>query len=160
VRLNVARRAPAATTTTTAATTTSATTAAPTTTQSSTGNDYRGMRLQAAVQKIAQGRQQVVVQYVTSTQPAGVVVANSDAGNRVKLQVSAGSHPKPATSVPDTTGEDAATAQSDLTGAGFSVISVDWPVSDAASDGVVVYATPSGQAPAGSTVVIYVGRTA
>jgi beta-lactam-binding protein with PASTA domain len=149
VRLNVARHAPPATTTTTAP--------APTTTQAQTGNDYRGMRLSAAVQKIAQGRQQVIVQYVSSSQPAGVVVANSNAGNKVQLQISAGAHPQPSTSVPDTTGEDAPTAQQGLTSAGFSVLTVQWPVSDASTDGTVVYQTPSGQAPKGSTVVIYVG---
>jgi beta-lactam-binding protein with PASTA domain len=149
------------TTTTVARTTTAArtTTTTPTTTQSATGNDYRGMRLQAAVQKIVQGRQQVIVQYVSSSRPAGVVVANSTVDNKVQLQVSAGAHPQPATSVPDTTGEDQSTAQSDLTSAGFSVLTVDWPVSDASSDGTVVYQTPSGQAPKGSTIVVYIGRT-
>lgn len=155
VRLNVARNAPAATTAT--PTTTRATTTTSTTTQSSTGNDYRGMRLSAAVQKIAQGRQQVIVQYVSSSQPVGIVVANSNSGNKVKLQVSAGAKPQPQTQVPDTTGEDAQTAQNDLTQAGFSVLTVQWPVSDAASDGTVVYQTPSGQAPKGSTIVVYVG---
>jgi beta-lactam-binding protein with PASTA domain len=85
------------------------------------------------------------------------VVANSNAGNKVQLQISEGAHPQPSTSVPDTTGEDAPTAQQGLTSAGFSVLTVQWPVSDAASDGVVVYQTPSGQAPKGSTIVIYVG---
>jgi hypothetical protein len=117
------------------------------------------MRLAAAVQRIAQGRQQVVVQYVTSSQPAGVVVANSNAGNKVKLQVSAGAHPQPNTSVPDETGNDEQTAQSDLTGAGFNVISVQWPVSDPSSDGAVVAETPTGQAPKGSSIVIYVGAS-
>jgi hypothetical protein len=153
VRLNVAAKAPPKATTTHATTTT----APPTTTQAQTGNDYRGMRLGAAVQKIAQGRQQVVVQYVASSQPAGVVVANSNAGNKVQLQISAGARPQPGTSVPDTTGEDAPTAQHDLTSAGFSVLTVQWPVSDASSDGTVVYQTPTGQAPKGSTVVVYVG---
>jgi eukaryotic-like serine/threonine-protein kinase len=153
VRLNVARQAPPATTTTTRSTTTA------TTTQAQTGNDYRGMRLDAAVQKIAQGRQQVIVQYVASSQPAGVVVANSNAGSKVQLQISAGAHPQPNTSVPDTTGEDGPTAQHDLTSAGFSVLTVQWPVSDAASDGTVVYQTPSGQAPKGSTIVVYVGSS-
>jgi beta-lactam-binding protein with PASTA domain len=117
------------------------------------------MRLQAAVQKIAQGRQQVVVQYVSSSDPAGVVVGNSNSGNKVLLQVSAGKKPKPSTSVPDTTGEDESTAQSDLTSAGFSVLTVDWPVSDASSEGTVVYQTPTDSAPKGSTVVVYIGRT-
>jgi beta-lactam-binding protein with PASTA domain len=164
VRINVAKRAatpPPTPTTTRAATTTRPTTTTTTavTTQSPTGNDYRGLRLGNAVQKITTGRQQVVVQYVSSTQPVGVVVANSNAGNKVKLQVSAGAHPQPSTSVPDTTGSDRSTAQSDLTSAGFSVIVADWPVSDPASEGIVVYQTPTGSAPRGSAVVIYVGST-
>jgi beta-lactam-binding protein with PASTA domain len=145
VRINVA----AARQTTSTATTTVQ--------QSSTGNDYRGMRLSAAVQKIAQGRQQVVVRYVTSSQPAGVVVASSSAGGKVQLQVSAGAHPQSATAVPDETGQDEQSTQSDLSSAGFSVIAVQWPVSDPSNDGVVVAETPAGQAPNGATVVIYVG---
>jgi beta-lactam-binding protein with PASTA domain len=88
-----------------------------------------------------------------------VVVANSNAGSKVQLQISAGAHPQPNTSVPDTSGEDAPTAQHDLTSAGFSVLTVQWPVSVASSNGTVVYETPSGQAPKGSTVVVYVGAT-
>lgn len=151
VRIDVAQSTPQQTTTA----------ASPSTTtqvqQSPSGNDYRGMRLAAAVQKIVQGRQQVVVRYVTSTQPAGVVVANSSSGGKVLLQVSAGVHPQPATTVPDETGQDAQSAQGDLTSAGFSVITAQWPVSDAASDGVVVAETPIGQAPRGAAVVIYIG---
>jgi beta-lactam-binding protein with PASTA domain len=157
VRINVAKQKPqqqpVPTTTTAAATTTTAPVQ-----QSPTGNDYRGMRLQKAVQKIADGRQQVVVQYVTSSQPAGVVVANSNAGGKVKLQVSAGAHPRPADSVPDTTGEDEATAQQDLGDAGFDVITARWPVDDPANDGVVVFQTP-GSAPQGAAVVLYVGSS-
>jgi beta-lactam-binding protein with PASTA domain len=167
VRLNVSRHkqqaqpqptttAPTAPTTTPTKTTTRAATTTPVQ-QSPTGNDYRGLRLGTAVQKILTGRQQVVVQYVTSTQPAGVVVANSNAGSRVKLRVSAGAHPQPSTTVPDEMGSDQATAESDLTDAGFTVRTVQWPVSDPASDGLVVYQTPSGSAPQGSTVVLYVG---
>jgi beta-lactam-binding protein with PASTA domain len=117
------------------------------------------MRLEDAVQKIAEGRQQVVVEYVTSSEKPNVVVANSKAGNRVRLQVSAGAKPKPATEVPDTSGLDSASAQDELTKAGFSVLTVDWPVSDPASDGVVVYQTPTAQAPRGSTIVLYIGVT-
>jgi beta-lactam-binding protein with PASTA domain len=124
--------------------------------QAPAGNDYRGMRLAKAAQKIADGRQQVVVQYVASSKPAGVVVANSNAGGKVKLQVSAGAHPQPVSSVPDTTGEDEATAQQDLTDAGFAVVTVQWPVDDPMNDGVVVFQTP-GSAPRGATIVVYVG---
>jgi beta-lactam-binding protein with PASTA domain len=148
VRMNVAASAPATTAPTTTTTTAQG---------SSSGNDYSGMRLDAAAQRIAQGRQEVIVGYVAASQPAGVVVSNARVGGKVRLQVSAGAHPKQARSVPDTTGEDGSAAQDDLTGAGFSVVSVEWPVSDASSDGVVVYQTPTGDAPQGSAVVVYVG---
>jgi beta-lactam-binding protein with PASTA domain len=155
VLLKVSKGAPQPTTTTT--TTTVKTTTTTTTTAPTTGNDYTGMRLRDAVKKIADGRQQVVVQYVTSSKPAGTVISNSKAGSRVRLQVSLGTHPKPAADVPDTTNEDAATAQQDLTTAGFAVIQVSWPVSDAALDGVVVYQTPVERIAEGAAIVIYVG---
>jgi beta-lactam-binding protein with PASTA domain len=123
------------------------------------GNDYRGMQLARAVQKIAQGRQQVIVVYVASTRPAGIVVANDTVGARERLHVSAGAQPQPQTTVPDERGQDAATAQSDLESAGFSVLTVQWPVSDPASDGLVVYQTPSGRAPKAATIVLYVGTS-
>jgi beta-lactam-binding protein with PASTA domain len=101
----------------------------------------------------------VIVEYVTSSQPVGTVVANSRAGSKERLQVSAGAKPKPARSVPDTTGEDAQTAQQDLQSAGFAVVQVTWPVSDSTSDGMVVYQAPAGgdNVPQGSTIVVYVG---
>jgi serine/threonine-protein kinase len=138
---------------------TSTTTATRSTTAPSSGNDYTGMRLQQAIQKITQGRQQAIVVYVASAQPVGTVVANSKAGSRERLQVSAGATPQPATSVPDVMGEDVATAQQDLQAAGFTVIQAKWPVSDSTQDGLVVYETPAGgrQAPKGSAIVIYVG---
>jgi beta-lactam-binding protein with PASTA domain len=160
VTLKVSKGAPQPTTTTVATTTTTkttTTTATTTTAPPTSGNDYTGMRLRDAVKKIADGRQQVVVQYVTSSTPAGVVISNSKAGSRVRLQVSLGTHPKPAMDVPDTTNEDVATAQQDLTTAGFTVIQVSWPVSDAAMDGVVVYQTPTGQIAQGAAIVIYAG---
>jgi beta-lactam-binding protein with PASTA domain len=165
VRLNVAKSqaapAPAPTTTQARQTTTATTTATTTSGPPSHGNDYTGMRLEQAVQKIVQGRQQVIVQYVTSSQPAGTVVGNSTAGSRERLQVSAGPHPQQATSIPDVMGEDASSAQSDLQGAGFSVVVAQWPISDPTNDGNVVYETPSGggQAPHSSAVVIYVGSS-
>jgi beta-lactam-binding protein with PASTA domain len=163
VRLNVAKAKPQQTTTTAPTTTATTTTQRQTTTSAApaTGNDYTGMRLSQAVQQIVQGRQQVIVQYVTSTKPAGVVVGNSTAGSRERLQVSAGSRPQPAAAVPDVTGEDSSSAQSDLQAAGFSVIVARWPTSDPGSDGNVVYETPAagGQAPQGSAIVIYVGSS-
>src|SRR5205814_120310 len=98
------------------------------------GNDYTGMRLSQAVQKLAQGRQQAVVVYVTSSRPAGVVVASSRAGSRERLEVSAGPSPRTPARRPDVTGEDAATAQRSLAAAGFTVVQVGWPVSDASQN--------------------------
>jgi beta-lactam-binding protein with PASTA domain len=155
-RLNVSNGA----TTTQQQTTTQHQTTTTTGTGSGTGtsgNDYTGMRLQTAVQKLAQGQQQVIVVYVVSSRPVGVVVSNSTAGSRERLRVSAGPNPKPATSAPDVTAEDAATAQQDLQAAGFTVIQVQWPVSDQSQNGMVVYETPTGQAPESSAIVIYVG---
>jgi hypothetical protein len=34
---------------------------------------------------------------------------------------------------------------------------VQWPVSDQSQNGMVVYATPTGQGPESSAIVIYVG---
>jgi len=163
VRLNVATAR--ATTTTQQQTTTATTTATKTTTPATTtkppasGNDYTGMKLNDAVQQIADGRQQVIVQYVSSSGAAGVVVANSRSGSKERLQVSTGSKPKAARSVPDATGEDAQTAQQDMQSAGFTVIQVTWPVGDASSDGMVVYQAPSAGSsiPQGSAIVVYVG---
>ncbi|MDX6490190.1 MAG: eukaryotic-like serine/threonine-protein kinase, partial [Gaiellaceae bacterium] len=153
VRLNVSS---GATTTTTQQTTTQQQTTT-TTTTGTTGNDYTGLRLQTAVQRLAQGGQQAIVVYVASSKPVGVVVSNSTAGSRERLRVSAGPNPKPATSVPDVTAEDAATAQQDLQAAGFTVIQVQWAVSDQSQNGMVVYETATGQGPEGSAIVIYVG---
>ena len=161
VRLNVSSGTASGVTTSTAtsstATSSTATSTGRQTTTAPSGNDYSGVRVRTAVQRIAQGRQKVIVQYVASSRPAGVVVSSSTAGSRERLQVSAGPSPKPATSVPDVSGEDSATAQQDLEAAGFTAIEVQWPVSDSVADGTVVYETPVGQAPAGSAVVLYIG---
>jgi beta-lactam-binding protein with PASTA domain len=165
VRLNVSKgqaQQPATTATTTQTTPPTTTQQQSTTTGApASGNDYTGIRLAQAVQQIVQGRQQVIVQYVTSTKPAGVVVGNARAGSRERLQVSAGPHPQTAETVPDVTGEDTSTAQGDLQSAGFSVIVAQWPVSDSTSDGTVVYETPAAgaQAPQASAIVIYVGSS-
>jgi beta-lactam-binding protein with PASTA domain len=153
VLVNVSSGAPQATTQ--AQTTTPAPAPAP-----KTGNDYTGMRLSQAVQQLATGRQQAFVVYVTSSRPAGVVVANVRAGSRERLEVSAGPSAGTPTRVPDVSGEDAATAQQDLQNAGFTVLRVSWPVGDASENGVVVAETPAGggQVPTGATVVVYVGN--
>jgi beta-lactam-binding protein with PASTA domain len=149
--------------TTSSGTTTAAAAATTTTARSGLhppahGNDYTGMTLEAAVRKIAQGRQQAIVEYVASTEPAGTVVANSAAGSRERLRVSAGAQPQPAAQVPDVNGADSATAEQTLQGAGFSVLEVSWPVSESAPEDVVVFETPRAGTgvPQGSAVVVYV----
>jgi beta-lactam-binding protein with PASTA domain len=133
---------------------------APTPAPEPTGNDYTGLHLSQAVKKLAQGQQQAVVVYVTSSRPVGVVLASSRAGSRERLEVSAGPNVGAPTSVPNVTGEDAATARQDLENAGFTVVLVNWPVSDPTQDGVVVAETPGGgrQVPNGAAVVVYVGN--
>jgi beta-lactam-binding protein with PASTA domain len=117
------------------------------------------MQLARAVEKIAQGRQQAIVLYVASTKPAGIVVSNATVGSKLRLAVSAGPKPGPATDLPDVSGEDAAQGQSGLESAGFSVLTVQWPVSDQAANGTVVYETPTsgGKAPRGVAIVLYIG---
>jgi beta-lactam-binding protein with PASTA domain len=168
VRVNLSKGQAQQTTTTTATTTQQQTTTTPSASlpvapPQGSGNDYRGMQLDRAVQKIAQGRQQAIVQYVASTKPLGIVVSNGTAGSKMRLSVSAGPKPGQPASLPDVTGEDEAQAQSDLQAAGFSVITVQWPVSDQSADGTVVYETPTGSAqvqePRGVTIVVYIGTT-
>jgi beta-lactam-binding protein with PASTA domain len=124
-----------------------------------TGNDYRGMQLSKAVQQIADGRQQAVVLYVASSKPAGIVVSNGTVGSKMRLAVSAGPNPGAPTDLPDVSGEDAAQAQSDLQAAGFTPVTVQWPVSDPSQNGTIVEETPAGgaQRPTGVAIVLYVG---
>ena len=165
VRLNVSKGAAAQQTTTQATpqttTQSGSVSSLPAVPPQGSGNDYRGMRLEPAVQQIAQGRQQAVVQYVASTKPAGVVVSNGTVGSKMRLSVSAGPHPAAPIGLPDVSGEDAAQAQSELETAGFAVVTVQWPVSDQSSDGTVVLETPGGggTAPRGAAIVLYVGST-
>lgn len=64
------------------------------------------------------------------------------------------------TAVPDTVGQDEATAQATLEGAGFVVRVVDRPTTSQDQDGIVVRQAPAGgsNARSGSTVTIFVGR--
>jgi beta-lactam-binding protein with PASTA domain len=117
------------------------------------------------------------VDRVPSTRPEGRVVAqNPRAGGRalqdtvVRINVSMG--PGGATTtvttettgaqtaVPDTVGEDEATARATLEGAGFTVRVVDRPTTDSAQDGIVIQQRPAGGSTArsGSPVTIFVGR--
>ncbi len=107
------------------------------------------------------------VVYVGSNDPAGQVVAQFPApgttlkrGARVRINVSLGPKPKPQRAVPDVTGEDEATATTDLEDAGFTVDPVDQDTADPSEDGVVLDQDPAAgsRAPAASAVSIFVGR--
>jgi beta-lactam-binding protein with PASTA domain len=107
------------------------------------------------------------VVYVTSSQPANRVIGQSPGagatlrkGSRVRLRVSAGPNPQPATTVPNVVGQDQAGAAETLRGAGFKVAALSRPTSDQAKDGLVVEQQPRAGAsiPGGLQVTIFVGR--
>ena len=107
------------------------------------------------------------VLYVTSSQPANRVIGQSPAaattlrkGSRVRVRVSAGPNPQPATSVPNVVGQDQATAAETLRNAGFKVAVLTRPTSNQSTDGLVVEQQPSAgtSVPGGVQVTIFIGR--
>ena len=165
VRINVSQGAPVATTT--ATTTTGGTTPSTTTAASAKVPRVVGLSQSAAQRKLHAAGFRVRTAYVASPKPAGRVVAQRPApgatlrrGAAVRINVSVGSNPQAAKAVPDVTGEDEATARSDLEAAGFRVSVVDEPTTDENEDGIVVDEDPAAgtSVPAGSLVTIYVGR--
>jgi beta-lactam-binding protein with PASTA domain len=160
VRINVSQGAPVATTTTGATTTT-------TTAASAKVPRVVGLSQTAAQRRLHVAGFRVRTAYVASSKPSGTVVAQRPApgttvrrGAAVRISVSTGANPQPAKAVPDVTGEDEATARSDLEAAGFQVSVVDQPTSDQNEDGIVVDEDPAAgtSVPTGSLVTIYVGR--
>lgn len=168
VRINVSQGAPAGTTTTTGGTaTTGGTTPTTTTTASAEVPRVVGLSQSAAQRKLHAAGFRVRTAYVASSKPSGTVVAQRPApgttlrrGGVVRINVSVGANPQPAKAVPDVTGEDEATARSDLEAAGFQVSVVDEPTTDENEDGIVIDEDPVAgtRVPAGSLVTIYVGR--
>jgi eukaryotic-like serine/threonine-protein kinase len=136
--------------------------------------DVVGRTLGQATSQISQAGFRVRAVRVVSSDEEGTVVAQNPVGgaraNRgavVRLNVSrgTGSTTTVTTSssqaaVPDTVGQDEATAQATLEGAGFTVRVVDRPTTSAEQDGIVVRQSPAGggSARSGSTVTIFVGR--
>jgi eukaryotic-like serine/threonine-protein kinase len=104
---------------------------------------------------------------VASSRPRGTVVAQKPAAERrvapsstVRLSVSLGSGPRPVRVVPDVTGRSESQAKRALIGAGFTVRTIDRPVTDPGQQAIVVKQSPSpgSRARAGTQVLIYVGR--
>jgi beta-lactam-binding protein with PASTA domain len=152
-------------------TATTATTVTSTTTTTSTA-PVRVPRVVALAQTPALRRLNVLglrptVVYVRSSQPANRVVAQSPTagstlrrGTRVRVNVSTGPNPQPATAVPNVVGQDQATAAQTLRAAGFRVAVLNRPTSDQSKDGLVVEQQPKAGSsiPAGLQVTIFVGR--
>src|SRR5215207_7723309 len=137
--------------------------------------DVVGRTLGQATAQISQAGFRVRAVRVASSDEEGTVVAQNPVGgaraNRgtvVRLNVSrrsGGSTTMVTTTssqatVPDTVGQDEATAQAILEGAGFTVRVVDQPTTSTEQDGIVVRQAPAGGGTArtGSTVSISVGR--
>jgi serine/threonine-protein kinase len=174
VRLNVAAPASPGGTTTTAAAPPPPPRPAVTTV---TVPDVRGQKVGDARKELRAAGLVLEIRKVPSPLPKNSVVAQSPRaetarkrGDHVLVTVSRGpaKHAKGAAagataataSLPDVTGEDAATATQDLEAAGFYVQAVDQETTDESEDGLVVGQDPSAdsQAAAGSKVTIYVGR--
>jgi beta-lactam-binding protein with PASTA domain len=173
VVLNVSTGTGPSTTTvaTTRTTATTATTTAPVTT-SATPVRVRVLRVVDLAQTPALRRLNTLglrptVVYVPSTQPANRVVAQSPRpgtilrrGSRVRLNVSSGPNPQPATTVPSVLGQDQATAAGNLRAAGFRVVVLNRPTKSQGQDGLVIdeQPRPDSSIPGGSQVTIFVGR--
>lgn len=157
-------------TTTTAATTTAPATTAPTTTAAaSTVRVIRvvGLAAAPALRRLNVLRLRAIVVYVRSSQPTGRVLTQRPApsttlrqGSPVRINVSTGPNPQPATAVPDVVGQDQAAAASALRDAGFRVLVLNRPTASQTQDGLVVeqQPPPGANIPAGSLVAIFIGR--
>jgi eukaryotic-like serine/threonine-protein kinase len=140
--------------------------------------DVVGLSTDAATAQLTRAGFRTQIRRVAGDQPEGTVVAQAPGGGAraqrgriVRINVSRGetettttvvtttTTPSRAT-VPNTVGQDEATARSTLEGAGFVVRAVDRTVTDPSQEGIVVRQSPVGGSSAaqGSTVAITVGR--
>jgi beta-lactam-binding protein with PASTA domain len=168
VKLNVSTGTPSTTTVATTTTKATTTTVGTTTTASSRLPRLTGLGQTTALRRLnAMGLRPTVV-YVRSTQPVNRVLSQSPAagatlrrGARVRVNVSSGANPQAATSVPSVVAQDQATASQTLRDAGFKVLVLTRPTTDASKDGVVVEQQPraGSSIPGGLLVTIFVGRS-
>jgi beta-lactam-binding protein with PASTA domain len=171
VIVNVSTGSSTTTAATTTATTTSTTVTTTTTTTTATGParvpSVVGLAQTPALRRLNVLGLRPTVVYVASSQPANKVVAQSPApgktlphDSRVRVSVSTGANPQPATTIPNVVGQDRATAAQTLRAAGFRVAVLDRPTSDQSKDGMVVEQQPKAgtSIPAGLQVTIFVGR--
>jgi beta-lactam-binding protein with PASTA domain/tRNA A-37 threonylcarbamoyl transferase component Bud32 len=127
--------------------------------------DVTGQQQAAATQALrGAGFTNVTPEQVESQQPEGTVIATDPSGGEqasaddpITLQVSSGPSEPETVTVPNVVGQPQAAAQQQLQAAGFSVSVTNQQAADEADVGVVLQQSPTGQAPAGSTVTIVVG---
>lgn len=171
VTLNVSTGTPSTTTagTTTATTATTTTVSAGTTTASVSVPRVTGLAQTPALRRLNTRGLRPQVVYKKSSQPANRVLQQTPAAgstlrrnSAVKLVVSAGPNPQPATSVPNVVGQDQTTAANNVKDAGFKIVVLNRPVTNQNKDGVVVEEQPraGSSIPAGSQVTIFIGRFA
>jgi beta-lactam-binding protein with PASTA domain len=151
------------TTTTTTSTTTGTTTA---TTASVRAPNVRGLAVAAGLRRVNAAGLRPTVRYVTASQRAGIIVAQSPAGgtsltrgSRVRVDVSTGPNPAASASIPDVVGQDQAAAATTVREAGFRIVILFRPTKDQSQDGVVVEQQPAAgtSIPRNSRVALFVG---
>jgi len=160
VALNVSTgTGPSTTTTTTTATTTVA--------ASARAPRVVGLFQTPALRRLNVLRLRPVVVYKRSSTAANRLLSQSPAagttlrrGSPVRVVVSSGPSPQPATTVPNVVGQDQATAASNLRAAGFRVLVLNRPTTDPSKDGLVIDEQPraGSSIPGGSQVTLFVGR--
>jgi len=126
-----------------------------------------GLSQRNAVARIERAGLKVDSYPVASTRPQGIVVSQLPVGgtriasrSQVRINVSLGPGRRRQRAVPDVVGQNEKVAKRTLINAGFTVQTVDRPVTDPGEQALVLEQRPAGgnRALAGSQVVIYVGR--
>ena len=168
VVLNVSRGSGSPTPTTTVQTTTTTATTVTTTTTAAAVRvpSVRSLAVTAGLRRLNTAGFSPVVRYVSSSQPAGRIVAQAPTGgtarrgSRVRVNVSEGPNPAAATTVPSVVGQDQTAAATALRQAGFKVLVLFRKTTDQTQNGVVVEEQPAAGSsiPRGSYVAIFVGR--
>lgn len=126
-----------------------------------------GLAQRVAVARLQSAGFRVDSYPAASTRPRGTVVTQRPAGGTraspsslVRIGVSLGSGRRPLRTVPDVVGMTEAQAKQALVETGFTVRSIDQPAADSSEKDVVLDQRPAagGSAPAGSQVILTVGR--
>jgi serine/threonine-protein kinase len=162
VTLNISTGTPGTNTTTTTATVTTTAAGART-----SAPGVVGLFQTPALRRLNTLRLRPVVTYVRSSQTANRIVSQSPgpgtrlrSGAPVRVNVSTGPDPQPATTVPNVVEQGQSAAANTLRDAGFRVLVLNRPTRDQTQDGFVVEQQPraGSRIPEGSLVAIFVGR--